>query len=287
MDFEEARREYERVKAPEELSLRLEEAMAEGHRRSRRRRISRTGLSLAASVLLLFTAALNASPAFAASLQEVPVLGLLAQVLVFDQYHDSNEERILNVTIPKIANTGSDDLENRINQEIRQRINQVVEEAEQRAREYREAYLATGGTEEDAWAMEIQVDYEVKCSTPQYLSFIVWKSESLASVYYEQYFYNIDLETGKELTLRDLLGPNYVEIVSSQVIEQIEERTAQGEIFFGYGEEDDPDSIPGFQTIDANQNFYLNEDGNIMVVFDKYAIAPGYMGCPEFLIVQP
>ena len=285
MDFEEARQEYKQIKTPPELSHRLERAIAEGNRRKRRRQISRSVLPLAASILLVFTTALNASPAFAASLQEVPVLGLLAQVLVFDQYQDSNEERILNVTIPQIANTGSDDLENRINQEIRQRINQVVEEAEQRAREYREAYLATGGAEEDAWAMQIQVDYEVKCSTPQYLSFTVWKSESLASVYYEQYFYNIDLETGKELTLRDLLGPNYVEIVSSQVIAQIEERCAKGEIFFGYGE--DQSTIPGFQTIDANQKFYLDEDGGIVVVFDKYAIAPGYMGCPEFQITQP
>ena len=284
MDFQSAKQEYQRIRAPEELGRRVEAVLARETGRRRGRRWERALLPLAASGLLGFTAALNASPALAASLQEVPVLGALAQVLVFDQYRDANDERILTVTIPEIANTGSDDLENRINQEIRQRISQVVEEAEVRARQYREAFLATGGTEEDAWAMEIRVDYEIKCQNGHYLSFLVWKSESQASVYYEQFLYNIDLETGQELSLRDLLGPDYVRIASEQIRAQIQERTARGDVFFGYGENETQE---GFREIGPDQSFYLNEDGHVVVVFDKYAIAPGYMGMPEFVIETP
>ena len=285
MDFYSAKQEYQQVRAPEELTQRIEDALDQGALQRRNRRWYRAVLPVAASVVLVFTAALNASPAFAASLQEVPVLGTWAQVLVFDQYQDSNSERILNVTIPEIANTGSDDLENRINQEIRQRINQVVEEAESRAREYRDAFLATGGKEEDACTMEIQVNYEIKCQNEHYLSFLVWKSESLASVYYEQYLYNIDLETGQELSLRDLLGPDYIQIASRQIRAQIEDRVAKGDSFFGYGESES--DIPAFQEISSDQSFYLNQDGQVVVVFDKYDIAPGYMGMPEFVLDVP
>ncbi len=32
--------------------------------------------------------------------------------------------------------------------------------------------------------------------------------------------------------------------------------------------------------------FYLNEKGNVVVVYPKYEIAPGYMGIQEFEITQ-
>ncbi|MTL84275.1 DUF3298 domain-containing protein, partial [Turicibacter sanguinis] len=32
--------------------------------------------------------------------------------------------------------------------------------------------------------------------------------------------------------------------------------------------------------------FYLNEQNQIVIVFDKYDIAPGYMGFPEFIVDQ-
>ncbi|MFQ7057552.1 MAG: RsiV family protein [Turicibacter sanguinis] len=39
-----------------------------------------------------------------------------------------------------------------------------------------------------------------------------------------------------------------------------------------------------FKSIADNQTFYINSSGDVVVVFDKYSIAPGYMGFPEFTI---
>ena len=36
--------------------------------------------------------------------------------------------------------------------------------------------------------------------------------------------------------------------------------------------------------IDPNQNFYWNEQGELVLVFDEYTAAPGSMGMPEFVI---
>lgn len=33
----------------------------------------------------------------------------------------------------------------------------------------------------------------------------------------------------------------------------------------------------GFVTMDENTHFYVNENGNPVVVFDKYQLAPGFM----------
>ena len=39
-----------------------------------------------------------------------------------------------------------------------------------------------------------------------------------------------------------------------------------------------------WQGIEEDQNFYLDENGNLVVVFDEYEVAPGYMGAQEFTV---
>ena len=43
-----------------------------------------------------------------------------------------------------------------------------------------------------------------------------------------------------------------------------------------------PDS--NFQSIKDDQNFYFNKDGQLVISFDEYEVAPGYMGAVEFTI---
>ena len=61
---------------------------------------------------------------------------------------------------------------------------------------------------------------------------------------------------------------------------------------FGFNEDDlaavrEVDGIEGFQSIAADQKFYINAGGNPVVIFEKYEIAPGYMGQQEFEIPMP
>ncbi|MBR7149052.1 MAG: DUF3298 domain-containing protein, partial [Firmicutes bacterium] len=39
-----------------------------------------------------------------------------------------------------------------------------------------------------------------------------------------------------------------------------------------------------FQEISPNETFFINEDGLLVICFDKYEVAPGAMGSPEFVI---
>ena len=43
----------------------------------------------------------------------------------------------------------------------------------------------------------------------------------------------------------------------------------------------------GFDGVDEETKFYLNEQGNPVVCFAKYEVGPGYMGVQEFEIVKP
>ena len=277
-ELERARARYQAQETPEELSLAVRAAIREGDRLRKHRRVLRRSLATALASCACFVLLVNGSPSFAQAVYEVPVLGSLARIFTVTEYTINDKERVIDVRLPALENTGHTDLEQQINQEISTRIQAVIDAAEARARETKEAYVATGGDPDDYMPVIIDVDYEVKCQNEQYLSFVVTETETRASAYTEFYTYNIDLETGKELSLRDLLGPNWMATVNAQVAEQIAERAQ------------DPDNIywteeqGGFQGIEEDQPFYLNADGLPVVVFEKYEIAPGSMGSQEFVI---
>ena len=121
---------------------------------------------------------------------------------------------------------------------------------------------------------------EISYQSEDLISFVITKSESSASAYQEQYFYNIDIENGKELNLRDVLGENYKQIIDSEVKKQIEERIQADENNSYFTEEEG-----GFSGIENEyHDFYLDENKKVTVVFQKYEIAPGYMGIQKFTI---
>lgn len=281
--FQEAKNRYQSVEIPPELDFVVASALQEGDRRRRRRRWQGRTLASLAACCASFVLLVNASPAFARAVYQVPVLGDLARVVTVTEYSIADEERLIDVRLPAVEDTGNTDLEQRINTEIQTRIDAVLEEAQARAAETKEAFVATGGDPDEFMPVIISVDYEVKCQNDQYLSFVISKTETKASAYTEFFCYNIDLETGKELTLQDMLGPDYKEIANQVIREEIDRRSQDPDnVYF-----DGTDGIEGFQSITADQRFYINENGNPVVIFEKYEIAPGYMGQQEFEIPVP
>lgn len=277
-----ARARYEAAPVPEELNFAVAAAVRAGGRERKRRRVVRRSLATLASCCACFVLLVNVSPVFARAVYEMPVLGSLARVVTVKQYAMEDKDHLIDVRLPALENTGNTDLEQRINLEIQTRINGVLAEAEDRARQTREAYVATGGAEEDFIPIIISVDYEIKCQNERCLSFILTKTETIASAYTEIYCYNIDLETGKELTLQDVLGPGYREIANAAVRTEIDRRIREE----GAGYFDGTDGVEGFQSVTDGQLFYINGAGNPVVLFEKYEIAPGYMGTQEFEIAR-
>ena len=62
--------------------------------------------------------------------------------------------------------------------------------------------------------------------------------------------------------------------------EQIAQRSQDPDHVYWGGDE----YSEAFTSIRDNQPFYLNEAGRPVVLFEKYEIAPGYMGVQEFEI---
>ena len=234
----------------------------------------------AACLLIVFTTALNASEVFAQSVYNIPVLGEFARVITWREYRQHDDYRLIDVKVPQLANTGNTALEKRVNNEIQKKIDEIITRTEQEAKELYQLFVDEG-RENEYHKLEVSVDYEIKRSDQRTASFVLTKFVMFTSANVEQFFYNVDLQTGKDITLQDLLGPKYKEIADKSIQAQIEQRKAEDEnnIFF-----DGTDGIEGFTGISEDQNFYINEQGNPVVVFEKYEIAPGYMGIQEFEI---
>ncbi len=276
---------YDQITIPEELNFRIQQEIQksrnqqEEKRRSasshRLKRVIHSVEAAAAAICILFTAALNTSPVFAKEAGQLPVIGGLARILTFRSYETEKDDIAVSVEIPTIEMITEDTgiPVDEINQEILALCNQYADEALVRAEEYRSAYMETGGTPEE-WAehkIKITVGYEIKQQNNDYLSFVVRGTENWTNANNELKYYNLDLRTGKMVTLKDLLGSDYVELVNESIKEQIAERQKSGEVFFTAEE-------GGFAGISEDTKFYINENNRPVIVYEQYEIAPGSSG---------
>ncbi len=241
----------------------------------------RAAAATAAAVCILFTAALNTSPVFAKEAAQLPVIGGLARVLTFRSYETEKDDIAVSVEIPTIEMIAADTkiTADNINQEILALCSQYADDAVLRAEEYRTAFLETGGTPEE-WAqhnIKITVNYEIKQQNSAYLSVVIRGTESRTNAYSETNYYNLDVNTGELVTLKDILGSDYMELANAQIRKQITERQKAGELFFTAEE-------GGFTGISENTKFYINETNRPVIVFERYEIAPGSSGDIEFEI---
>ena len=162
-----------------------------------------------------------------------------------------------------------------------ERVDAHLEETKQLWAEYREAYLATGGTEEE-WEqrqMDVIIEYEIKSQTDTTVSFVVNLFQGSFNAYNELYFYNLDLAEDRDITLEDLLGENWVEICNTAIQKQIDASVDEDGFTYFF-----PPDQGGFTTVDEDTDFYIGEDGVPVVVFPQYAIAAGAAGAVEFRI---
>lgn len=295
-DLKNAKNIYDHIVIPEELDQRLQKALAEAPAKktysTKVFQFTKGFAATAAALFLCFTIGLNSSQSFAMEMSRLPLLGSVARVLTVRSYEEKSDIVTTKVDVPeiKVADT-TEAVKNAIT-DVNAQIDALVEEftaqKQQEAEEYKDAFLSTGGTEEE-WlerSIEINVNYEVKYQDDTKLSLLVDSWMSSVSFQEERHIYNIDLVTGKVFTLTDLLGEDACAYAAAEVKKQMEERVAkdpEGIAYWGIGANKDLEGFE-FPGVDESTPFYLNEAGNVVISYDKYEAAPGYMGIQDFEI---
>ncbi len=254
-----------------------------GHRRHGGRRKAARILSAAFVTAVFLLAGLNTGRAFAAAFGVWPMDESSADPACFREGTSGRQMRMYEICdgvvamLPLVTDTDCDGTD-RI---IREACGASLKRAAACAREYRRAFLAAGGTKEAfaAKRIVIAVDYDVRSCTKEILSFVVKVTENRIFSDVTTEYYNYDRKSRKMLTLADVLGSDNIEAVDRLIREQmrLREEADSGVIFWTEAE-------GGFATVDGHSCFYVNENNNPVVVFDKYEIAPGAMGEVQFEI---
>lgn len=181
-NIERAKKVYNAIKVPEQISYVINKSLLkEKNKKKHIPKYIKYVVSTATCMFCAFIVMINVNPSFATNISEIPIIGNIAKVFTIKEYTEEDEEKLINAKIPALENTGNTELEKRINYEIMLKINEVLDEAEKRAAKYKEAVIETGGREEDYQPINIQVDYKVGYSNEKIVSFIILKSETLAS----------------------------------------------------------------------------------------------------------
>lgn len=273
-EFKEAKQAYEETPIPAELDRRVQAGIRQGKAKRARRAWGRR-LGTVAACFVVAVGALNLSPTMASAAADIPVLGGLFQILTVRGFTDENADRT--VTVEQPAVTGSD-FADAISAEIQERVDAKTAEGERLVADYKDAFLATGGTQEE-WEQHnitVSVSYDIKSRKDAVVSFLVESNVSFSNAYWERTYYNLDLAADKELTLADLLGGDWVSVCNDSIRAQMA-AAEDPSVYFD-------ESMGGFTTVDETTAFYIDQAGNPVVVFPPYAVAPGVMGYVEFEI---
>ena len=261
------------IEIPDELDQVVAKAIKKGSASKERmitmKRWFRNTAATAAIVTISFTSAANLSPAFAQSLSDVPVLGSLVKVVSFRQfdYHEDTYDATLEA--PIVEGLKNEDLQNSLNAKYLEENKKLYEKFQ--------ADVADMKSFEEGGHLGLGSGFEIKTNNDQILSIGHYVVNTVGSSSTTMTYDTLDKQNEILITLPSLfIDDSYITLISENIKAQMKERMAHddNQVYW----------IDEFNQIDANQAFYITDQGKLMISFDKYTIGPGSMGIQEFEI---
>ncbi len=240
------------------------------------------GWAAAAAVIALVVVP-NTSATAAYAMEQLPILGSVIRAVTIRNYQYESEDYSADIQEVKLeqgnGETAVGTEEDRLEGSI-QTINESIEEMTDRLVARFEEQVEQGEGHSSIYA-----DHEVVTNTDTWFTLRIDVTEIAASGFQYQYYYHIDKTTGEIASLKNLFkeGADYITPISENIKKQMREEMRADESKMYWVDSED-EIIEDFETIKEDQNFYLNEEGQIVICFDEYEVAPGYMGLVEFAV---
>ena len=243
----------------------------------------KASLAAAASIVLMLLILPNTSPSVAYAMSQVPFLSKFVEVVTIRDYQYSDEHNNADIKVPELtvsteaADTSTSAASQakkttaEINAEIQTITDQLIAEFEENQ------------SQEEGY-QDMVVKSETLATTDQYFTLKLICYQAAGSGAETDYYYTIDLATGKRLSLSDLFkdGSDYLTVISDNIKAQMKEQMAADESVIYWLDSDVPEW--DFTSITEDTSFYLNSDGNLVICFNEGDVGPMSMGCVEFVI---
>jgi len=195
----------------------------------------------------------------------LPVLSQRPVTVGFQEVTSQTDALVVDMKIPVVSGIEDEELQARINSELG---NAAMKEREEITHLARVAEKLPGTT------FELYRDYRVTFNKNGILSLVTTSYQYTGGAHglTVQESYNYDLKKREKIRLADVFQPgvDYEKVINEEIKKQIAS---------------DPDKFPdggaAFTGIADDQPYYLKE-GNLVVYFGLYEIAPYVSGIPEF-----
>lgn len=273
--LKELKKRYENTPIPPQLDSRVKETIGKNRRSIHPVNIVAAGL---AACLVVFTVGLNVSPTFAKSVADVPVIGAVARILTWREYWAGENNMELNVRVPQVSGLMNEELQGRLNQEFNETADAIIAQFDEDV----DALKKEFGDDFEGHVSKA-MDYEVFTNNDAVLSLALTDLFTGASATVNYKCYTVDKKNGGLISFDTLFvpGSEWREVISHEILRQMKAQMEEDDSKFYWVEESE---IEPFESIRTDQQFYIDPDGKLNILFDKYEVAPGYMGNPRFVI---
>ena len=266
----------EEIEVPQSVSDKIEEALLSLPEETEKKAISfvtlKKACAIAASLVFICLFILpNVSPIYAQALEKVPVLNSIIKVVTIRNYFYSDENHEMNIVVPEL-DTQMSDAADYINKSVSELSEILVNRFNDDLREIG-----------DNGHSSIYLDYEVVTNNEKWftLKITVFEAAGSSNTYYE--YYHIDKESNSIVKLEDIVADKkFYETVENEIRRQMKKEMSEDSSKIYWSEKSNFGM--SFSNLTGDHNFYWDKNGNLVIVYDKYEIAPGYMGTPEFTV---
>lgn len=278
--LDELKQAYESIPIPEGLEFRVRSSIAQAKQDLRKKplrfigkttfhRIWKNTVITAAAAMVMIVALANSGAGIAKAMERVPVLGAITRVVTFRTYEDAQGKMSAHVVIPQVEGGSAE-----LNQAIQNYTDTIIQQ-----------YQADIKASDGEGLMNVDLSYQVVTDNNSLFALRFNKTVIMASGDQSVKIYNVDKSTGKIITLAQLFksGSDYATPISENIKDQMHQQMEEDPNLTYWVDGSD---VPAwdFQSVDPNTTFYVNQDGNLVIVFDEGAVAPMYMGVVEFTI---
>ena len=265
----------ENTDIPDSVKNKIEETLAALQEKNihikKTKILPRIAATAACFIFVIFFLLPNVSVAYAEAFEEIPIIGRLIKVITVRNYFYSDDYHEMDIDVPKVS--GEDgDAADYINNDVNKLTDTLVKQF------YKD--LDSIG---DSGHSSIYVDYETVTNTESWftLKMRVHEAAGSSNTYYK--YYHIDKKSGKIIKLSDLSeDEGFLETLEKEIRQQMRSQMDNDSSKIYWLD----DSVIGkdYVAVTPEHNFFWNENGDLVIVFDKYEVAPGAMGTPEFTV---
>lgn len=284
--LEEMKKEYENIEVPAELKNRLENTIHRAKEENKKviffkKLPKKIGYGAVAAVLAI-TILTNYNEQMAYAMSEVPVLGAISKVVTFREYIKNDGNMEANIKTPKVE--GKSESVKDLNKQMQAYTDTIKKNYESDLK----IMMKEEGADIDALTNResVTTDYEVVTDNETILSIRINTTIAMGGSNSFSKCYTLDKKTGKILQLKNLFkeDSDYQKVISQEIKEQMRAQMKEDEDKTYFIDTKDVGEGFDFEQIKADQNFFIDNDGHLTIVFDKYEVAPGYMGVCTFTI---